>query len=145
MSESLLIEPDTLPGTDQTEDTTGKIHALLVTSVPSPDEIPQTVTRFGMFHGMADEEVPPDTIDLESLDLGEMASYARTATFASNWKTILATDGSLGLAVFLAGLALVIWVGWVGWILVVLGLIYMGLVVRRFLQWRWIRRKAGLD
>lgn len=102
------------------------------------------VSRFGMFHGMAEEEVPPDSIDLESLDLGEMASYARTATFASNWKSILATDGSIGLVVLLVGMAVVIWVGWPGWILVVLGLVYMGLVFRRFLQWRWIRRKAGL-
>lgn len=93
---------------------------------------------------MADEELPPNTIDLESLDLGEMAAHARTATFASNWKSILAVDGSIGLAVLVAGVAIVIWAGWAGWFLIALGLAYVGLVFRRFLQWRWIRRQAGL-
>lgn len=93
---------------------------------------------------MADEGVPRDSIDLESLDLGAMARYARTATFATNWRSVLAVDASVGLVLALIGAAIVIWLGWAGWTLVALGLIYIGLVGRRFLQWRWIRRQAGL-
>ncbi len=94
---------------------------------------------------MSNEDLPPNTIDLESLDLGDMKRHARTATFAPNWKSVLATDGSIGLVVLVAGLALAYWAGWAGWILVALGAIYVGLVVRRFLQWRWIRQQAGLS
>jgi hypothetical protein len=94
---------------------------------------------------MAAEDGPDGTIDLESLDLGEMKRYARTATFASNWKSILATDASLGVVLVLIGVAIVVWLGWAGWIAIALGLMYVGLVGRRFLQWRWIRQQAGLD
>ena len=94
---------------------------------------------------MATEEVPSDSIDLESLDLGAMRRHARKATFAPNWKTILATDGSLGVIVLVAGIVLANWVAWAGWILIALGVTYIGLVVRRFLQWRWIRKQAGLE
>ncbi len=94
---------------------------------------------------MASEDVPKDSVDLESLDLGEMTRHARTATFATNWKSILATDASIGVVLLLIGLAIVIWLGWAGWILIALGVIYIGLVGRRFLQWRWIRQQAGLD
>ncbi|MEM7271931.1 MAG: hypothetical protein AAF547_02520 [Actinomycetota bacterium] len=94
---------------------------------------------------MTDDGVPDGYIDLESLDLGPMARYARTATFAPNWKAVLATDASVGLAVLLIGVAIVVWLGWAGWFLVGLGVIYLGLVGRRFLQWRWIRQRAGLD
>ena len=89
-------------------------------------------------------EDEPQYVDIESLDLGDMARHARTATFAPNWRTILITDGSIGFVVLLAGLALVLWVHWGGWVLVALGLLYVWLVVRRFLQWRWIRGRAGL-
>lgn len=92
---------------------------------------------------MPDKDVPPD-LDVESLDLGEMARFASAATFAANWKSILVTDGSIGVVVALIGMAIVIWLGWAGWLLVVLGIVYIGLVVRRFLQWRWIRQQAGL-
>lgn len=100
--------------------------------------------RFGIFQPMSDEDVPPNTVDLESLDLGPMAQHARTATFASNWKSILAADASIGIVVALIGVAIVIWLGWAGWFLVALGVAYIGLVGRRFLQWRWIRQQAGL-
>lgn len=94
---------------------------------------------------MANEGGRRDGIDLESLDLGPMARHARPATFAANWKSIIATDASVGLAVLLIGIAIVVWLGWGGWILVALGVVYLGLVGRRFLQWRWIRRQVGLD
>ncbi len=93
---------------------------------------------------MPSEDVPPNSIDLEALELGEMARYARTATFASNWKSILATDASIGVVLLAAGVAIVIWFGWLGWIPIALGAMYVGLVGRRFLQWRWIRQQAGL-
>lgn len=93
---------------------------------------------------MAGEDVPRKDIDLDALDLGPMKRHARPATFARNWKSILATDASLGVGLVLVGIAIVIWLGWAGWLLVALGLIYVGLVGRRFLQWRWIRQQAGL-
>ncbi len=93
---------------------------------------------------MPGEDDEPNTIDLEALDLGDMARHARTATFAVNWKSVLAADASIGLAVLLVGVAVVYWVGWGGWLLVVAGALYIGLVVRRLLQWRWIRQQAGL-
>ncbi len=94
---------------------------------------------------MADEDVPPAVVDIESLDLGEMAQYARTATFASNWMSILAADASIGVVLAVIGVAIVVWLGWAGWFVVALGVFYVGLVARRFLQWRWIRRQAGLS
>jgi hypothetical protein len=33
----------------------------------------------------------------------------------------------------------------VGWPIVIVGLFYVFLVVRRALQWRWLRNKAGLS
>lgn len=83
-------------------------------------------------------------IDLEAYDLGHMARYARTATFAPNWRAVLAADASAGLLLVLAGLAVVIWVHWVGWFAVALGVIYALAVGRRALQWRWLRQQVGL-
>ncbi len=101
--------------------------------------------RFGRFKLMTDDDAPPERVDLEALDLGAMARHARTATFAPNWKSVLAADGSIGVAVLLGGVALFNWVAWAGVIMTALGVVYTGLVVRRFLQWRWIRRRAGLQ
>ena len=83
-------------------------------------------------------------IDLEAYDLGHMARYARNATFAPNWKSVLAADASVGLVMILLGLAVVIWVHWVGWFGVALGVMYALAVVRRALQWRWLRQQVGL-
>jgi len=83
-------------------------------------------------------------VDLEALDLGPLTRHARTATFAPNWRAVLAADASVGLIIAAIGMAIVLYVGWYGWPLVVIGAIYIFLVVRRYLQWRWIRRKAGL-
>lgn len=94
---------------------------------------------------MADEGAPEPGIDVGSLNLGPMARHASAATFATNWKSILATDATVGLVMLLIGVAIVIWLGWAGWFLVALGVMYIGLVGRRFLQWRWIRRQAGLS
>lgn len=91
------------------------------------------------------ERLAPDTIDLEALDLGHMARYARTATFAPNWWAVLLADGSVGLAVAIVGILIAtLWIGWLGLILIIVGVIYLLLVGRRFLQWRWLRQQAGL-
>ena len=83
-------------------------------------------------------------VDLEALDLGPLTRHARTATFAPNWRAVLAADALVGLVILGIGVVIVRTLGWYGWPLVVIGAIYVFLVVRRFLQWRWIRRKAGL-
>lgn len=90
------------------------------------------------------EPAPIEHIDLEALDLGHMARHARTATFAPNWKSVLAADGSVGLVILALGFGAVAWLGWPGWFLVVAGLVYVLLVGRRALQWRWLRAQAGL-
>jgi len=94
---------------------------------------------------MASEQDPPKSIDLEALNLGPLARKARAATFAPNWKTVLAVDGTIGGVLVVLGVVLANWVTWAGWILIILGLTYVFMVVRRFLQWRWLRQQAGLD
>ena len=86
----------------------------------------------------------PEMIDLEALDLGPLTRHARTATFAPNWRAVLAADAFVGVIIAAIGVAIVATLGWYGWPLVVVGAVYIFLVVRRYLQWRWIRRKAGL-
>ena len=86
----------------------------------------------------------PEEIDLEALDLGALSRHARTATFAPNWRAVLAADASVGLVMIALGVLVLRLLGWYGWPLIVLGAIYLFLVVRRYLQWRYIRRLAGL-
>jgi len=74
-----------------------------------------------------------------------MARHARTATFAPNWKSVLLADASVGLLIIGLGVAAAFWIIWAGLPIVVLGLVYLFLVGRRALQWRWLRNKAGLS
>jgi len=74
-----------------------------------------------------------------------MARHARTATFAPNWKSVLLADASVGLLIIGLGVAAASWIIWAGLPIVVLGLVYLFLVGRRALQWRWLRNKAGLS
>lgn len=72
--------------------------------------------------------------------------WASPAIYASNWKTIIITDAMLGLTVAWVGfLMMLFWNVLVGAFVGALGLTYMVAVGRRFLQWRWLRRRAGLD
>ncbi len=87
---------------------------------------------------------PPNEIDLEALDLGPMLRHARTATFATNWKSVLAADGLVGVAPIALGIAALFLQTIVGAVLIALGVLYCFLVFRRFLQWRYLRRAAGL-
>jgi hypothetical protein len=86
-----------------------------------------------------------DFIDLEALDIGPMLRHARTATFAPNWKSVLLADASVGIVMIVLGVIAVLWIAWVGWPIVIVGVLYVFLVVRRALQWRWLRSKAGLN
>lgn len=89
---------------------------------------------------------PPEFIDLEAHDLAHLAGRIRAAAFAPNWKTVLAVDASIGLAGVGAGiLVAILWLGWLGAILAGLGLLYVFAVARRFLQWRWLRHRVGLE
>lgn len=73
-----------------------------------------------------------------------MVCHARTATFASNWRAVLAADASIGLALIAIG-GLIVWqVRWYGWLLVAVGVAYLAMVARRYLQWRWLRQQVGL-
>ncbi|MGI8791568.1 MAG: hypothetical protein ACR2H3_00010 [Acidimicrobiales bacterium] len=67
------------------------------------------------------------------------------AALAPNWRTVLAVDGALGMAVAIIGAILgVVAMPIVGSLFVVAGLAYVGLVVRRAGRWRDLRREAGL-
>ncbi len=67
------------------------------------------------------------------------------AAFASNWKTVLAVDAGVGLAIVLVGVAVTLWVAaWIGSPIIGAGALYVLLVGRRALQWRYLRREAGL-
>ena len=87
---------------------------------------------------------PTEPIDLEALDIGPMLRHARTATFAPNWKTVLVADAAVGLVIVVLGVLLAAWIMWVGLPVIAVGIVYVFLVVRRALQWRWLRNKAGL-
>ncbi|MDZ7678173.1 MAG: hypothetical protein U5K29_06455 [Acidimicrobiales bacterium] len=72
--------------------------------------------------------------------------WANPAIYASNWRSILIIDSMLGFAVFWVGLLMILFWNWfVGSFVGALGLTYMAAVGRRYLQWRWLRRRAGLD
>lgn len=72
--------------------------------------------------------------------------WANPAIYASNWRSILIIDSFVGLAIFAVGVALIVWWNWLfGSFVGALGLTYMAAVGRRFLQWRWLRQRAGLD
>jgi len=94
---------------------------------------------------MTGDEQHPETIDLEAFGLGEMAKKARAATFAPNWKTVLAADALVGLLIVAAGIGLLLWRWFAGVPVIIAGAFYLFLVLRRFLQWRWLRRQVGLD
>ncbi|QGG94835.1 hypothetical protein [Actinomarinicola tropica] len=72
--------------------------------------------------------------------------WASPAIYARNWRQILLVDASLGVLVALVGVASMVWWNvYVGAFVAALGLTYVVAVGRRFLQWRWLRRRAGLD
>ena len=67
------------------------------------------------------------------------------AAYAVNWRTVLAVDASLGVAVVVAGLVLARRGAEVaGVLLAVAGVAYAALVARRYLRWRRLRAEAGL-
>jgi hypothetical protein len=72
--------------------------------------------------------------------------WANPAIYASNWKSVIVIDAMLGLGITWAGfLMMLFWNVLLGAFVGALGLTYMVAVGRRFLQWRWLRGKAGLD
>lgn len=72
--------------------------------------------------------------------------WASPAIYARNWRQILLVDAGLGVAVAVAGVVvMVVWSVYVGAFVAALGLTYVAAVGRRFLQWRWLRQRAGLD
>ena len=92
---------------------------------------------------MSNPDDLPD-VDIEALDLGPMARHARKATFAINWKSVLAADAFVGVVIAAVGYGISRWIGWLGGLIIAAGIIYILMVGRRFLQWRWLRSKAGL-
>lgn len=68
------------------------------------------------------------------------------AAYAANWRTVLAADALLGVAVVVIGALLgLLWsMAVVGSLLVVAGAAYVVLVARRWRRWRALRRDAGL-
>jgi hypothetical protein len=62
---------------------------------------------------------------------------------AANWRTIVAIDIGMGLAVVAAGVVLAVAAtGW-GWLLVAVGAVQLFFAGGRATRWRRIRRRAG--
>jgi hypothetical protein len=67
-----------------------------------------------------------------------------SAAFASNWRTVLAVDGSVGLTVVIGGAALAVIANLlVGTMVVALGAAYLALVGSRARRWVRLRRQSG--
>ena len=66
--------------------------------------------------------------------------------YAANWRTVLAVDAAIGLALAAAGVVLLVLrgAGVVGALLVAAGAAYATLVARRYRRWRRLRTAAGL-
>jgi hypothetical protein len=63
---------------------------------------------------------------------------------AANWRTIVAIDLGMGLAVFAAGIVVALAAtGW-GWLLAAVGAVQLFFAGGRATRWRRIRRRAGL-
>ena len=88
-----------------------------------------------------------ETGDDETGDEHELREPRRhPAIFASNWRTVLAVDGAVGVAIFIVGATLAItWNPIVGGFIGSVGFVYVALVVRRGQDWARQRREAGLQ
>jgi hypothetical protein len=68
------------------------------------------------------------------------------APFARNWLTILVVDALLGVVALVGGLLLTASGSTViGAVLVLVGMAYVALIVRRGIRWRRLRADAGLS
>jgi hypothetical protein len=89
---------------------------------------------------------PPAGLPADDEPFEPTGKWANPAIYAVNWRTILLVDAGLGVVVTLVGIAvMVLWNLFVGSFVAALGLTYVTAVGRRYLQWRWLRRRAGLD
>lgn len=107
--------------------------------MPSADDDPTTDDP------TPDDEAAPDDGPMAGTDAGEAAPSLHPAVFASNWRTVLAVDAAMGVAVAVAGI--VVAAAWnlvAGGVLGSLGVAYVAAVVRRGRQWAELRRQAGL-
>jgi hypothetical protein len=69
-----------------------------------------------------------------------------SAAFASNWRTVLAVDAGMGLAVAVGGIVLALIVNLlVGTMVVALGAAYLALVGSRVRRWTRLRRESGVE
>lgn len=77
-------------------------------------------------------------------DEGSDGPRLHPAVFASNWRTVLAVDAAMGVAVAVAGVVVaVVWNVVAGGLLGACGVAYVFAVVRRGRQWAELRRAAG--
>lgn len=65
------------------------------------------------------------------------------AAYASNWRTVLAVDALVGVAIFVVGVLVMGWILLVGAFVAALGCTYVVLVGRRAREWARLRRAAG--
>jgi hypothetical protein len=95
-----------------------------------------------------DEDEPDDeddAADVHPAGTADPADELPPAIRARNWKTILIVDALGGLGAFVVGLVLMAaWNLYAGAFMASAALVYLLLVGRRALQWRWLRRQAGL-
>jgi hypothetical protein len=79
------------------------------------------------------------------VDRDDGGAQVHPAVFAANWRTVLAVDAAMGVAVAVAGIVLaVVWNVVAGGLLGSCGVAYVVAVARRGAQWAQMRRDAGL-
>ncbi|MBK5223858.1 MAG: hypothetical protein JJE52_13500 [Acidimicrobiia bacterium] len=89
---------------------------------------------------------PPAGLPADDELFEPTGKWASPAIYASNWRTIIITDAMIGVAVAWAGvMAMLFWNVLIGSFVGAVGLTYVVAVGRRYLQWKWLRRQAGLD
>lgn len=89
---------------------------------------------------------PEEPDEVPEVDLADHLGLAPRdrAALAPNWRSPLGVDLGLGILVAAAGGWLLVAGVAAGAVVVVLGVVYASLVVRRWLRWAAIRRQAGL-
>jgi hypothetical protein len=66
------------------------------------------------------------------------------AALARNWRTVLAVDLAMAVAVAAGGIVLLLSGSAWGWALLAVGFVYSFFATGRLVKWRRLRRQAGL-
>jgi hypothetical protein len=91
---------------------------------------------------MSDDEPDRDAADAD--DLATLPGHP--VAYAANWRTVLAVDAILGVALIVIGVVMAIaWNPFIGGFVGAVGAAYVGFIAKRAREWRGLRRAAGLE